>query len=533
MTNSPATISREPASERGARRAAVGGGLRDAGLCLHRRRLFRHHHVVCDDLCGVRHRPQHLHGLRRTGVVRPQRLRRTVGLRLGRSSPPTITGTRSRPLPSGLALALAGGAGGRLADAAAEGPLPRDGDARDRADRLRDRDPVAVGDPRLHGHLRHRAARHRAATRSCPTAASCSRCSAIVVLARASPPRGCAPRASAARWSRSPAARMPPARSASTSLATSSRPSWSRPPTRRWPARCSCMSSSSSAPRCSGCTWSCCAFTMLYVGGIGTIGGPLLGAVIVSLLPEMFRGLKDYQDLFYGAGLILLLIYAPKGLAAPRQPGVARGQGMTLLSLQGVTRRFGGLVAVDAVDLEVAEGGVTAVIGPNGAGKTTLFNLISGFQTPNAGRIVFDGEDITGAAAGGDRSGGPGSHLPARAAVPESLGAGERQGRLSSPHQGRALVGADAQPRTRAGRARGRGAGPRAARLRRAGWRRRCGGERARLRPAAASRDCARARCGAQASAARRAGGRAFRGRTKRLVGCDPRHRRARHDRAA
>jgi branched-chain amino acid transport system permease protein len=58
------------------------------------------------------------------------------------------------------------------------------------------------------------------------------------------------------------------------------------------------------------------AFTMLYVGGIGTLGGPILGAVIVSLLPEFFRDLKDYQDLFYGTGLILLLIYAPKGLAA-------------------------------------------------------------------------------------------------------------------------------------------------------------------------------------------------------------------------
>ena len=68
---------------------------------------------------------------------------------------------------------------------------------------------------------------------------------------------------------------------------------------------------------------------------------------------------------------------------------------MTLLSLQDVTRRFGGLIAVDAIDLTVAEGGVTAVIGPNGAGKTTLFNLISGFQTPDAGRIVFDGNDIT------------------------------------------------------------------------------------------------------------------------------------------
>jgi branched-chain amino acid transport system ATP-binding protein len=68
---------------------------------------------------------------------------------------------------------------------------------------------------------------------------------------------------------------------------------------------------------------------------------------------------------------------------------------MTLLSLYGVTRRYGGLVAVDTIDLDVAEGGVTAVIGPNGAGKTTLFNLISGFQKPNAGRILFTGKDIT------------------------------------------------------------------------------------------------------------------------------------------
>jgi branched-chain amino acid transport system permease protein len=58
------------------------------------------------------------------------------------------------------------------------------------------------------------------------------------------------------------------------------------------------------------------AFTMLYVGGIGTAAGPLIGAVVISLLPETFRALKDYQDLAYGAGLILLLIYAPKGLAA-------------------------------------------------------------------------------------------------------------------------------------------------------------------------------------------------------------------------
>jgi branched-chain amino acid transport system permease protein len=56
-------------------------------------------------------------------------------------------------------------------------------------------------------------------------------------------------------------------------------------------------------------------FTMLYVGGIGTITGPLVGAVVINLLPETVRGLKDYQDLIYGVLLILLLIYAPGGLA--------------------------------------------------------------------------------------------------------------------------------------------------------------------------------------------------------------------------
>jgi branched-chain amino acid transport system permease protein len=57
-------------------------------------------------------------------------------------------------------------------------------------------------------------------------------------------------------------------------------------------------------------------FTMLYVGGINTIAGPLVGAVVINLLPETVRGLKEYQDLVYGAALILLLIYAPGGLAA-------------------------------------------------------------------------------------------------------------------------------------------------------------------------------------------------------------------------
>lgn len=57
------------------------------------------------------------------------------------------------------------------------------------------------------------------------------------------------------------------------------------------------------------------SFTMLYVGGIGTVVGPIIGALLVSVLPETFRALRDYQDLAYGAALILLLIFAPRGLA--------------------------------------------------------------------------------------------------------------------------------------------------------------------------------------------------------------------------
>ena len=67
------------------------------------------------------------------------------------------------------------------------------------------------------------------------------------------------------------------------------------------------------------------------------------------------------------------------------------------LRLDNVTKRYGGLVAVDSVGFEVSAQGVTAIIGPNGAGKTTLFNVISGFQEPTAGRVMFRDEDITGA----------------------------------------------------------------------------------------------------------------------------------------
>jgi len=68
----------------------------------------------------------------------------------------------------------------------------------------------------------------------------------------------------------------------------------------------------------------------------------------------------------------------------------------SLLSVSGLTKRFGGLTAVDAVTFSVRSAEVVAVVGPNGAGKTTVFNLISGVIRPDLGEVVFDGHDITG-----------------------------------------------------------------------------------------------------------------------------------------
>jgi branched-chain amino acid transport system ATP-binding protein len=68
---------------------------------------------------------------------------------------------------------------------------------------------------------------------------------------------------------------------------------------------------------------------------------------------------------------------------------------MAILTTEGVTKHFGGLRAVDGLDLAIEEGKLTSVIGPNGAGKTTLFNLITGMIRPDGGRVLFRGEDIT------------------------------------------------------------------------------------------------------------------------------------------
>ena len=69
---------------------------------------------------------------------------------------------------------------------------------------------------------------------------------------------------------------------------------------------------------------------------------------------------------------------------------------MALLEVRGVTKRFGGLVAVEGVDLDVGEADIVGVIGPNGAGKTTLFNCLSGLEVPTAGEIRLRGKALSG-----------------------------------------------------------------------------------------------------------------------------------------
>ena len=79
-----------------------------------------------------------------------------------------------------------------------------------------------------------------------------------------------------------------------------------------------------------------------------------------------------------------------------------------LLKVENVTKRFGGLVAVDSVSFEIRKGEAFGIVGPNGSGKTTLYNIISGVYQPDEGRIIFDGKDIT--------------DLPAHARAPLGIG---------------------------------------------------------------------------------------------------------------
>ena len=141
---------------------------------------------------------------------------------------------------------------------------------------------------------------------------------------------------------------------------------------------------------------------MVIVGGAGTLVGPIIGAAFFMLVSNLLSSWTDSWALFFGLIFILFVLFAPQGIwglatrAFTGQPSSHERRAMALLELDGLTRRFGGIVAVDRVTMRVEAGEVRAVIGPNGAGKSTLFNLITGVVKASDGSVRFDGETLTG-----------------------------------------------------------------------------------------------------------------------------------------
>ncbi|QJY50120.1 ABC transporter permease subunit [Pseudonocardia broussonetiae] len=173
---------------------------------------------------------------------------------------------------------------------------------------------------------------------------------------------------------------------------------------------------------------------MAVLGGLGTVWGAVVGGFAVEFLDEGLReavpllvpgATGEVQLIGFGLVLTLVMIFLPGGLhqlfrmltgvrpapagdgaevpAGPDRddgPLLARDgrpePGTVLLSVRGLTKRYGGVVAVDGVDLDVAAGEIVALIGPNGAGKTTCFNMVSGVTEPSAGTVELRGERIDG-----------------------------------------------------------------------------------------------------------------------------------------
>ena len=154
---------------------------------------------------------------------------------------------------------------------------------------------------------------------------------------------------------------------------------------------------------------------MAVLGGAGRIYGAVLGAAGVTvlrdqlqdILPHLVGATGNYETIVFGAILVGVLQTAPRGLwpliagppAPPAETPVPKDRklptrempqrGEKLIEARAITRRFGGLVAVNAVSFDVKAGEILALIGPNGAGKSTTFNLLTGVQANNGGELLF------------------------------------------------------------------------------------------------------------------------------------------------
>ena len=174
---------------------------------------------------------------------------------------------------------------------------------------------------------------------------------------------------------------------------------------------------------------------MAVLGGNGSAIGAIIGATLLALVPEVLRFLKNYYMMVYGAGIVAIIIFMPGGIASlvATLPAVRllqkRGKlagpvalsaiplttissvqrtawsqaikpvtqpDRTLLAVKGLAKHFGGLRAVDGVDMQIRQGEIQALIGPNGSGKTTILNMLSGLYAPTAGSICMEGTTISG-----------------------------------------------------------------------------------------------------------------------------------------
>ena len=159
-------------------------------------------------------------------------------------------------------------------------------------------------------------------------------------------------------------------------------------------------------------------------GGVGSIPGVILGSGLVvtleewlkDLLPALFGRSGNYEIIAYGLILVLILILAPKGLWPFIERYLPKGKAKTpegsglparlvageptevMLEVSDLTKRFGGLVAVNKISFQLRRGEILGLIGPNGAGKSTCFNLITSVYAPSEGSVKLKGQTITGKA---------------------------------------------------------------------------------------------------------------------------------------
>jgi len=150
----------------------------------------------------------------------------------------------------------------------------------------------------------------------------------------------------------------------------------------------------------------------VIVGGAGTVFGPLLGAILIVLIPELLSGMAEMRLLLFSGALLAVLWIAPTGALGVLQARFSKPAPLTPrqkpdtdrlekfltcdagapdgLKVKDIGIRFGGVQAAEGVSFDARPGMVTSIIGPNGAGKTTVLNMISGFYAPDKGRILLD-----------------------------------------------------------------------------------------------------------------------------------------------